>query len=134
MVRLRSYTPDGQQVSFLINGKFEKMKQGGADKNRYLLDQRLQEAMELRLTRSTVAQIDENYEQGVKLAIALEKIPRTIVQGGIYIEKHKLTIAAYLKMFQGGDLRIGGRLLNDICTRKSDAICSNRVCKMSRIF
>ena len=116
---LEPYMPDGPHSSFLITRKVEKMKQGGSDTTIYLPDLRLQDAVDLLLTRSAVAQTDENYEQGVKLAVALEKVPRAIMQAGTYIKKHKLTIAAYLTLFQEGDRGTAARLLHEIRTRRS---------------
>jgi hypothetical protein len=117
LARLEPYMPDGPQASFLVTRKAENMKPRGLETTVYLPELRLQDAVDLLLTLSAVAQSDENYEQGVRLAVALEKIPRAIMQAGTYIKKHKITIAAYLRMFQDGDSRTAASLLYDIRKR-----------------
>jgi hypothetical protein len=119
VARLEPYMPGGPQASFLVTRKVENIKQGESDRTVYLPDLRLQDAVELLHQRSAVAQTDENYEQGVKLAMALEKIPRAIMQAATYIKKHKITIATYLRMFQDGDTRTVAKFIYEIRTGRS---------------
>lgn len=116
---LEPYMPDGPQASFLITRQVQNTKQEASGTTVYLPDLRLQDAVELLLKRSAVAQTDENYEQAVQLAAALEKVPRAIMQAGTYIKKHKITIAAYLRMFQDGDTRTAATFLREIRSRRS---------------
>jgi hypothetical protein len=119
LARLEPYMPDSPQASFLVTRKLENMKQGTSDTTVYLPDLRLQDAVELLLRRSAAAQTDENYEQGVQLAVALEKVPSVIMQAGAYIKKQKITIAAYLRMLRDGDPRTAARILREIRDRRS---------------
>lgn len=108
---LEPYMPEGPQAFFLITRKVDSMKARGSETTVYLPGLRLQDAVDLLLTRSAVPPSDQNYEQGVRLAVALEKVPRAVMEAATYIKKHKLTIAAYLSMLQGGDSRTPARFL-----------------------
>jgi hypothetical protein len=118
---LRPYMPNGEQGSFLITRKCSDAESGikaGRATTVYLPNLRLQDTVDLLLKRSAVGYTDENYEQGVKLAIALEKVPRAIMQAGTFIKKYKVPIVDYLKMFQEGDERTAARFFNELRIRR----------------
>jgi len=118
---LETYIPSGPQGSVLFTRKSPGLKAVSQDTTVHLPALRLQDAVELLLKRSAVAQTDKNYEQGVKLALALNKIPRAILQAGSYIKKHRITMHAYLNMLEKGDARTVAWLVNEF--RAEDRSC-----------
>jgi hypothetical protein len=70
-------------------------------------------SLELLLNRSGVEKNDENFVQGLKLARALGKIPRIIIQVGSYIKRKKISFAEYHRMLQQSDRRSVAALLDE---------------------
>jgi hypothetical protein len=80
--------PDSEQGAYIITRKSEELTQAEKYSAIQLHSLQLQDTLELVLNRSGVDRNDDNYEQGLKLVRALEKIPVVIVRVGTYIKKN----------------------------------------------
>jgi len=87
---LRDYMPGSEQGAYLITRDFEEAREWKVVR---LPDLGLLDVIELLLMRSGAERSDENYEQGIKLVKKLEKIPRLVMQVGLYIKKSKVSFA-----------------------------------------
>jgi hypothetical protein len=110
---LGCYMPNSEQGSYLLIRKLEDLTPAEKGSAIYLPDLGLQEALELLLNRSAVEKNDENLVQGLKLARALGKIPRIIMQVGSYIKRQKISFAEYHRMLQQSDYRSVAALLDE---------------------
>ncbi|KAH9203869.1 hypothetical protein DL95DRAFT_472004 [Leptodontidium sp. 2 PMI_412] len=114
---LGSYMPNSEQGAYLLTRKPEDLTLAEKSSAIHLPDLQLQDALELLLNRSAVERNDENYEQGLRLVRALEKIPRVIMQVGSYVKKHKVSFAEYYRMLQEQDSRSVAAVVDELKLR-----------------
>lgn len=116
MKDLGKYMPKSEQGSILITRNVEDMRRMGEDFELegtvVIPELRLGDAVELLLSSSRVYETDENHEQGMKLALALEKRPRALMQAGTYIRRHNVSIAAYHELFKERDPKTVAKLFS----------------------
>lgn len=100
---IRNYMPESEQGAYLITRNFEEARQRKVVR---LPDLGLLDVVELLMMRSGAERSDENYEQGIKLVKKLEKIPRLVMQVGLYIRKSKISFA---ELVERGDEPLSAR-------------------------
>jgi hypothetical protein len=110
---LGCYMPDSEQGSYLLTRKVEHLTPAEKSSAIYLPELQLQEALELLYNRSAVKRNDLSFVQGINLVQALGKIPRVIMQVGLYIRKRKLSFDEYYRMFQQSDRKAVATLFDE---------------------
>jgi hypothetical protein len=116
---LGRYMPNSEQGAYLVTRKPEDLTPEEKNTAVHLPSLQLQDALDLLLNRSAAEKSDENYEQGLKLVRALEKIPLVVMQAGSYIKKHKISFAEYIGMFQKFDSGSVAALLSELKLKRA---------------
>lgn len=101
---LKSYIPSSTPQSYtLITRKLNDLSPDEKREAITIPDLEITEAIELLLLKSGVQRTDQNFEEGIRLVRALDKIPRAIMQAASFVRKNKeVGFAEYLKMVKEG--------------------------------